>query len=118
MEVNNIDINIIAQQIIENLENADIGCVYSDVLDVDTDTMSTKLEAEFLSTYFPKGDCEYWLHSTIIEKIIEEVSEKNMMCISVYVNDVGIRNYDDGVHIYIQFEVTINDYNEEVQNDR
>lgn len=111
-----VDISWIVQQITDRLENISLGCVHSDIIETDADTMSAKLEAEFVSAYFPKGDCEYWLLTTIIEKVVESVSDENSVSVGVYVNDVGIRNTEDGVHVYIQFEITVNDIRDQCRD--
>lgn len=98
----------ITEQITNTLEMNTAGCVNADIIGMNSEFMSVNIEAEFVSNLFPTNGCEVWLHSTIIKKIVDDVSKANDVEVGLYVNDIGINNMDDGVHVYIQFEVTIN----------
>ena len=101
------ELQILAEEICEKLDNVDLGIVYTDILATYEDDLSAELECEFVSHYFPKGDCEYWLLSTIIQKVVDDISDKHNVSLATYVQDIGIRNHCDETHIYVQFRVTI-----------
>ena len=101
------ELQILAEEICEKLDNVDLGIVNTDILATYEDDLSAELECEFVSHYFPKGDCEYWLLSTIIQKVVDDISDKRNVSLATYVQDIGIRNQCDETRVYVQFRVTI-----------